>query len=205
MAHRSTDQTDPGPSVGWALRREHAPSQGIVGERSLGRQLVALGLVLIVVLAGWRLFSSATASGDPGGRILSQLTPAATALPGYGTRSLPWSAAPSTSRPFLIKSEPVKGSCDGMAGTEGWSEVVVQGAFTWPGSHVALFHRVGSGLSAMGWHQETIRTDADEAMWRKTLASGSTATAILSSSPLGDPNWEFDVTAPPVGKAASGC
>jgi hypothetical protein len=205
MVSQSTDHVDSGPSVGSALRGEHAPGQEIGTKRSHRRQLVALGVVLIVILAGWRLLSSASASGDPGGAILSQLTPAATALPGYGTRALPWSAQPSTSGPYLIKREPMKDSCDGMAGTEGWSEVVVQGAFTWPGSPVALFDRVGSGLSALGWRRKTVRADGHQAMWTKTLESGSTATADLSSSPLGDPDWEFDVTAAPVGRAASGC
>jgi hypothetical protein len=169
------------------------------------RWLYAAVPVVIVAVAGWWLFARHTeGSGDPGGKILNQLTPAASALPGYGTTSLPWSSQPSTSAPYLIKDEPRTDSCDGMAGTQGWSQVVVQGSFRWAGSHEALFAKVDSGLSTLGWHQTQI-PGADEAMWKKPLENGTIASATLNLSPLGDPNWEFVALAAPAGRAASGC
>jgi hypothetical protein len=179
------------------------PDTGATG--ALRRRLIVGGSVIALVLGGWWLYSRSTASGDPGGRILSQLAPAASALPGYGTPALPWSSQPSVSQPFLIKSEPHRDSCDGMSGTGGWSEVVVQGAFRWSGTHEVLFDQVGSRLTALGWRRVTIPTASDEAVWKRKLDSKSTATAMLNVSPTGDPNWEFDVTAPPAGNPATGC
>ena len=95
-------------------------------------------------------------------------------------------------------------SCDGMAGTQGWSQVVVQGSFRWDGSHEALFVKVASGLSALGWHRTQI-PGADQAMWKKRLNNGTIASAMLNLSPLGDPNWEFVALGQPVGRAVSGC
>jgi hypothetical protein len=161
--------------------------------------------VVLLVVGGWWLFAGhADGSGDPGGKILNQLTPAASALPGYGTTNLSWSAQPSISGPYLIKSEPRMDSCDGMAGTQGWSQVVVQGSFRWDGSHEVLLAKVSSGLGAPGWHLTQIPGDS-QAMWKKRLENGTIASAMLNLSPLGDPNWEFDALAPPAGRAVSGC
>ena len=175
-----------------------------------GRWLfAAVVFASILAVGGWWLFNRthasgpAQASGDPGGKVLSQLAPAASALPGYGTPDLPWTTQPSLTQPYLIKSEPKRDSCDGRAGTEGWGQVVVQASFRWPGSHSALFVKVGSGLSALGWNQTPI-PGQNEAIWKKSLNNGSAATAMLSLSPLGDPDWEFVALAPPVGKPA-GC
>jgi hypothetical protein len=165
----------------------------------------AVPVIILGVGGSWLLFAGAgEVSGDPGGKILNQLTPAASALPGYGTTSLPWSSQPSTSAPYLIKSEPRTDSCDGIAGTQGWSQVVVQGSFRWDGSHEALFARVDSGLSALGWNRRQIPSTY-QAMWTKRLHNGTIASAMLNLSALGDPNWEFVALAQPAGRAASGC
>jgi hypothetical protein len=144
-------------------------------------------------------------SGDPGGTVLAQLVPAASALPGYGTGKLPWTAAPSMSGPYLIKSEPRQESCDGMAGTQGWTQVVVQAEFGWRSSSTSLFSRVGARLKAFGW--STVPDKAypigSEAIWTKYLTNGSKASVDLSS--LVAHHWEFVALAPPVGRAASGC
>jgi hypothetical protein len=172
--------------------------------------LAAVVVVVILVAGGWWLFNRTQASGrtqpsgDPGGKVLSQLAPAAAALPGYGMPDLPWTTHPSPTGPYLIKSEPKRDSCGGRPGTEGWGQVVLQGNFRWPGSHSALVVKVGSGLGALGWNQTPI-PGQNEAIWKKVLNNGSIATAMLSLSPLGDPDWEFVALAPPVGKAASGC
>ena len=165
-----------------------------------------LGAVLVLALAGggWWLIADHGGSGDPGGKILQQLSPAASALPGYGTPRLPWSSQPSTSQPYLIASEPTRDSCDGLAGTEGWSQVVVQGSFDWAGSNSVLFETVGLRLGSFGWYRMPI-PGTDEAMWKKPLDNASTATATLTLSPLGPPHWEFVALAPPAGRAASGC
>jgi len=167
--------------------------------------LYAAALVVLLAVGGWWLLGGTTKnSGDPGGSIMNQLTPAASALPGYGTTSLPWSSQPSISAPYLIKSEPRVDRCDGIAGTQGWSQVVVQGSFRWDGSHEALFLKIDSGLSVLGWHRTPIPSRG-EAMWRKRLENGTIATAKLNLSPRGHPNWEFVALAPPAGRAVSRC
>jgi hypothetical protein len=182
-----------------------ATSGGIsVAPPSRHRWFLTAVLLVVFAVGGVWLVIRLQGSGDPGGEIMKQLAPAATALPGYGTSSLPWASQPSTSQPYLIKTEPHRDSCDGMAGTQGWSQVVVQGSFRWSGSHDALFEKVDAGMTAIGWHQTPVR-GPDEAMWKKRLVGGSTATAMVDLSPLGDPDWEFVALAPPAGQAASGC
>ena len=168
-----------------------------------------IGLVAAVLIAsGAWLFVRNEASGDPGGKVLGQLVPAASALPGYSTPSLPWASTPSLSHPYIIKSEPRQDSCDGMPGTQGWSQVVVQAEFDWTGTPDGLFSLVGEHLDALQWNRVSIRNptfSAPEAIWSKRLTNGSTATVMLSLDVVGQPHWGFVATAPPVGKAASGC
>ena len=120
--------------------------------------------------------------------------------------ALPWvrEIPQSLDASYIIKGEPHQSSCDGMAGTQGWTQVVVEGSFHWVGSNEALFGSVDSRLGALGWHRTPIPV-TNEAMWKKHLENGTIATATLDSSALGYPNWDFTALAPPAGKAASGC
>jgi hypothetical protein len=188
---------EPGPTV-----VHRAPGKGT--NRHPWRYVVALIIVVGLLVGGLILFTRGSSSGDPGGRILDQLVPADSALPGYGTPSLPWRTEPSLSQPYLIKTEPFGDSCDGRPGTQGWSDVVVQAGFSWSGTSDALIASVGSRLTALGW-QQAFAPSAIEAGWRKRLDNGSTAGAMLNLDPTGPPGWEFVATAPPLGKAPSGC
>lgn len=80
-------------------------------------------VVLLIVVIVWVVASSNVASGDPGGRVMDQLTPTVSSLPGYGTAAMPWvSQMPqSLAAPYAVKIEPFRVSCDGRAGTQGWS------------------------------------------------------------------------------------
>ncbi len=175
------------------------------------RRLVGIGaliVVLIVVSVWW--VAGQSSSGDPGGQVMDQLVPAATALPGYGTSHLPWvselglsSVGPEGS--YVIKIEPHSDSCDGIAGTQGWSSVVLQAGFHWPGTSATLFSYVNGRLKVLGWNRISLKRNPDEqAMWSLRLKGGKKATASL------DPNayphlWEFVALSRPVGRAASGC
>lgn len=184
------------------------PQVGIFEARTRAqkRRYLAPGIALVAVAAvgGWWLAYAHRSSGDPGGRILNQLVPAAEALPGYGTDLLPWTSSPASGRPYLLKSEPRIESCDGMSGTTGWSEAAVQGLLRWDGSGSRLFAVVDSRLDQLGWRRESIPA-TNEAVWNKQLSNGSSARAVLSLSPSGGSFWEFVALAPPTGKAASGC
>lgn len=163
--------------------------------------IVALGVLVIV---GWfvvrpRLLAG---TGDPGGSVMAQLVPAASALPGYGTSSLPWASEPSLNAAYLVKMEPHQDSCDGMAGTQGWSPVVVQGGFEWLAAPQSLLAQVGVRMAALQWTPTTsLPTEAD---WSKRLANGSRAVASLGLQ-AGTSWWEFVVQGPPAGKASTGC
>lgn len=166
-----------------------------------------LVVVLSACIAGTATWwFTRTPSGDPGARILGQILPAASALPGYGTSALPWTSSPSTTGPWLTKSEPHQTSCDGMAGTQGWSSVSVQGRFVFAGPRSTLFREVGARLSSLGWTVvPRVRSTDTEHMWTKRLAGGSRAHAMLTFTSGGDPPWTFVVTAPPISHAAHGC
>jgi hypothetical protein len=77
-------------------------------DRHTNRRMIwILGLLAMVAVAGavvvatWGITGS-SASGDPGGQVMDQLTPTATALPGYGTVALPWvSELPQSPRCFV--------------------------------------------------------------------------------------------------------
>ena len=137
---------------------------------------------------------------------MHQLTPTAKALPGYGTAALPWTKTPVLNAAYITTDEPFQDSCDGIPETKGWSQVVVQAWFTWDNKTAALFRHMGSRLAALGWHQErlNVASAAHEAMWWKKLTTGKKAVAQLTIDAT-KKWWEFVVTAPPVGKAASGC
>ncbi|MHB8379324.1 MAG: hypothetical protein ACYDB2_05310 [Acidimicrobiales bacterium] len=111
---------------------------------------------LVALLAGfavWVFVGWVTPAGDPGGKVIDQLTPTVSALPGYGTTALPWvSQIPnSLDATYAIQEEPFRDSCDGIAGTQGWSKVVVQARFTWSKGLAALVSFMDPRLAEMGW------------------------------------------------------
>jgi hypothetical protein len=177
------------------------------GMSRMGRfLLLAVSASLLAACSSAPVGDSTGPSGDTGGKVLQQLEPVASALPGYGTSNLPWVSTPSISHPYVIKSEPRMDSCAGRPGTQGWSQVVVQAMFDWTGSGDALTTEVGDHLHALGWSSVPIRDSTDfEAMWSKRLPNESKANATLNLSATGPPHWEFVALAPPTGKAATGC
>jgi hypothetical protein len=166
--------------------------------------LAALILVVIVVWGFAMWHSSAT--GDPGGKVMNQLTPTVSALPGYGTGAIPWAAQiPQSNAPYAIKDEPFQDACDGMAGTQGWSQVVVQAGFRWDKSERALVSYMEPRLAKLGWAAmvQTSPSNPPGQIWFKTLSNG--ARASLSINKEGSSSWELVAVGKPIGKAASGC
>jgi len=166
--------------------------------------IAALILVAIVVwgFTEW----NAGASGDPGGKVMDQITPTLSALPGDATGAIPWVAQiPQSSAPYAIRDEPFQDACDGMPGTQGWSQVVVQAGFRWDRSEQALVSYMEPRLTKMGWSvmAQVRPSNPPGQIWFKTLNNGTRAS--LSVSKEGSSTWEFVATGKPVGKAASGC
>lgn len=175
------------------------------------RRLIVVGsllLVLTIVSVWWA--TGRSSSGDPGGQVMDQLVPAARSFPGYGTSRLSRVSNLGLSRigpegSYIVKIEPHQDSCDGMAGTPGWSSVVLQAGFRWRGTTATLFSYVDGRLKVLGWNRISLKPNpGKQPMWVLHLKSGKKARASL------DPNesphlWEFVAFAPPVGHAAGGC
>ncbi len=162
--------------------------------------VVALGAALIVALDSWLIWPSAGASttGDPGGKIVNQLAPVVSAVPGYGTGAVPWvrELPQDIGAPYAMKIEPRQDSCDGMAGTQGWDQVAVQAGFQWSEGQPALLNYMNPRLTNLGWSGGSKR-------WTKTLRNGTGAVLMVSNE--GGSHWGLVATASPVGKAVSGC
>lgn len=157
--------------------------------------MFAVGAVVLVAAIaagiGWGLMSSA--SGDPGGKVLAQLVPVVSALP---------SGTPTT---YLWKMEPTQSSCDGIAGTQGWSQVVVQAAFRWRKSPKALFAEMNQRLIRIGWsHGASQKSSPPGHQWTRRIWNGTKADLTVDKEPSSS-LWQLDAVAPPVGRAASGC
>jgi len=173
------------------------------------RWILLASLAALVLVAGaiWGFVGSGAASGDPGGEVMNQLSPAVTTLPGYGTAALPWvSRIPgSLDASYMIKMEPSHASCSGTAGTEGSNQVVVQAGFKWKKGFLALVSYMDPRLSRLGW---AVRPPPDPSSppigeWTKTLSNGTRANLGISEERL--PVWQLVATADSIAKAASGC
>jgi len=168
------------------------------------------GTVLLVAIVFWALTGGKSASGDPGGKVMDQLTPTVSSLPGYGTAALPWvSQLPqSMVAPYAIKMEPHQDSCDGIAGTQGWSQVVVQAGFEWTKGYSALVSYMDPRLIKLGWSAvaQPRASNPPSQNWTKTLSNGSRADLSVTQE-LGtlSSHWQLDAIAKSVGKSASGC
>ncbi|MGD0749494.1 MAG: hypothetical protein ABSB68_16980 [Acidimicrobiales bacterium] len=182
------------------------------GGRTKHRRWLLVGVpVVILAVGGWWLFEShqGTGSGDPGGKIMNQLTPAATAIPGYGTAAVPSVSQlpPSLDASFIIKIEPRQDSCDGISGTQGWSQVVVQSRFRWAQGLPALTAYMEHRLETLGWTaqpQPPVSLPPAQS-WTKTLKNGTRADlSVTREDGAGSSVWQFDAIAEPVGKSA-GC
>jgi hypothetical protein len=143
------------------------------------RWLFVAAPAVLLALGGWFLFTGGPGSGDPGGRIMQQLTPTASALPGYGTVALPWvqELPPSLDASYIIKIEPRPDSCDGRPGTQGWSPVAVQSRFQWGQGLPALIAYMEPRLAKLGWsiQAEPQLSVPPNQNWAKTLRNGTRA------------------------------
>ena len=141
---------------------------------------------------------------------MKQLAPAAMALPGYSTASLPWvqEIPSSLTASYIVKMEPHQDSCDGMTGTQGWSQVVVQSRFQWSEGLPALVAYIGPRLGKLGWSPklEPQASNPPSQAWTKTLGNGKPAYLNVSEEGGSMSSvWQLDALGDAVGKAASGC
>lgn len=99
-------------------------------------------------------------------------------------------------------------SCDGRAGTEGWSDVTVDYQFTSNLSSKAVLAHAAAQLAAQGWTALAPRPamPGPYLEWTKIIA-GKPAHAQLGifHRVPSESSWDLVATAPPQGQRASGC
>jgi hypothetical protein len=186
-----------------------SPPMQPVHPRHPVRTTVLVVAIICGLIAGatWFVWPGSPSSGDPGGRVLSQLTPVVASLPGYGTAALPWvrQIPPSLDASYIIKMEPRPDSCDGRAGTQGWSQVAVQSGFRWDGDLPSLIAYMQPRLLALGWtlRSQPLGSSPPSQSWNKTLSNGTPADVNVTQE--GSNHWELVALGEPVGRTASGC
>jgi hypothetical protein len=139
---------------------------------------------------------------------MDQLTPTVTSLPGYGTAALPFvtELPQSLEASYVIKIEPRQDSCDGRAGTQGWSQVVVQSRFQWSQGLAALIAYIQPRLAELGWAVVPQGQFLSSPNWTKTLRNGTRAdVSVTQEGGASSTVWQLDALGEPIGKAASGC
>jgi hypothetical protein len=166
---------------------------------------------MLVALIIWRPSGSGgNPGGDPSGKVMDQLTPTVTVLPGYGTAALPWvSQIPqSPDASYAIRMEPHQDSCDGRAGTQGWSQVVVQSGFQWSNGLQALVAYMDPRLVKLGWSAKPqLQSSSPPATtWTNTLSNGTRADlSVTQEGGNGSSVWQLVALGNPIGRSASGC
>ena len=154
------------------------------------------GLVILCVLLASCATASAvrTPSGDPGGRVLTQLRPVRAAIPKHNVIIN-----------YANYEEPKMDSCDGQPGTQGWDEAVVQVSFRWKGKVAPLMSFAAAQMAENRWvvTRPEVTYPQPYIGWSKHLLNGTTATSSLDFEDYG--TWTLIAEAPPVGKPVTGC
>lgn len=152
------------------------------------------GLATIVLIAA----CANHGNPDPGGRILSSLTPVLNVIP-HNAQVI----VRDTGKPHWD-------SCDGRAGTFGFDPVQVDAEFVTAEAPSALLASAGQTMAAAGWRVEQPLTSplGPGTEWTRTVPGGARATASLAPGTYGpgsETYWDVEAMAPSHGRQASGC
>lgn len=147
----------------------------VPGPRLAGGAIAGAVVVGLVALGGQ---GAPHPGGDPGGRILAALRPAATAVP------------PGALVLSRDDREPSWTTCG--AGRSGWSDVAVDEEFSVPLPGDELIARMDGQLAGQGWRPGV------RGSWTKPVPGGARALAALAATDQAGV-WRLDVTAPPEG------
>lgn len=124
-----------------------------------------------------------------------QLRPAGAALP------------PDARILYRNDVEPHWDSCDGMASTYGWDDVVIQVHFSSATTEEAVFSHAAAELAAQRWPEVPLGLvpGVTAKMWSKLLANGTTGKLAITKDNYGTSEWTLFASAPPDGQRVSGC
>ena len=107
---------------------------------------------------------------------------------------------------------PIWDSCDGRAGTQGWSDVVDAYEFTSARSAATVVENAEASMKIAGWKLQSTSMSSlgPSAVWTKTVTGNVVAQALLAVGTRGPSRhspsyWDFLASAPPEGRRASGC
>ena len=155
-------------------------------------------LVVLVGLTGtaWASLRSHHGDPDPGGKILNALTSVRRAVP---------SGADVMMRQ---QNGSTWDSCDGRAGTFGWSDLTADVEFHSRKDPRLLLDDADKALRAAGWQFASAMDSplGPGARWTRTVAGSTLASVILSPATGGNGTyWNLQALAPPQGQRTQGC
>jgi hypothetical protein len=162
--------------------------------------ILAAALVCIAAAVGVIAVTRLTGHGDPdpGGRILDGLRSSEVAVPNDAT---------AVSRQ---ENEAHWDSCDGRAGTFGWSPISVIVTFRSATEPGVLITQADDRMVAAGWVRGSSLNSpiGPGRTWTRTVADGTNATSQLVTGTTDNGQsitWELSAYAPARGPHASGC
>jgi hypothetical protein len=157
---------------------------------------VMLGVIVLVLIcsAGYFVaYRHRGASGDPDGQILAKLE--------LVSRALPRTSNVTSEQ----DEEPQKDSCDGLAGTQGWTDAVVQIDFKWSKTTKQLFSYANRNFHSLGWRDMSPSHQPNEPSmgWVKGTSAADEVRAQINEQTNG--SWTLLAQAPPDGRRPGGC
>ena len=153
--------------------------------------LITIACTGVVILASRR--ESGHPGGDPGARILALLKPTASAIPNDARIA------------YRHNIEPLWDSCDGQAGTFGWSDVVMQVHFRTSTKPREVFAHAASVLARQGWMPGRVSEPDGPGLRSDWTKRSPSALSVSLSNNTPDTAWDLYASAAPLGRRASGC
>ena len=164
------------------------------------RSTLWLGLLLVVLvgLTGTARASLRSHHGDPdpGGQILNALQSVRRAVP------------PGADVTLRQQNGSTWDSCDGRAGTFGWSDLTTDVQFRSRKAPRLLLDDADKALRAAGWQYASAKDSppGPGSRWTRTVAGSTLASVILSPATGGNGTyWDLQALAPPQGQRTQGC
>jgi hypothetical protein len=144
--------------------------------------------------------------GDPGARLMADLAPTASVVPGF-EQKVPWISPPCDScrwpDTYALKIEPHWDSCYGIASTAGWDPAIIQIGLKGTVPSRDLVAAIGSRLSAKGWYVGASPSWSEDqgAFMTWDFPRGQAASKTLAlDSPIDGLGWMVVIEAKPMGQ-----
>lgn len=152
----------------------------------------------MAALGGLLLAACGHGSGDPGGMVLRELKPVATAIP------------PRASDVRARFNDPTwQSKCpDNPYERSGWSQVAVSATFDADNPETDVIASIDADLVHLGWSRNDTAVTAGQgpvAHWTRSVGGGRRADAFAYPVPAGSDHWWLTASWDPPGFALPGC